>query len=110
MRDLAPTARATHKGLYREPQPFVAVIYFLKSPSDLGERLVIVSSVLATGNITTAAIDRFKKRRAKDIRMAWMIAASEGVERVRAPAPGRATCPTKMRWLGSQALRRQIRN
>jgi uracil phosphoribosyltransferase len=74
------------------------------------EVVLVVSSVLATGNMTTAAIDRLKKRSAKDIRMACMIAASESVERVRAPARGRATCPTKMRWLGSQALRRQIRN
>ncbi len=35
MLDLVPTARVAHIGLYREPQTFVAVEYFFKSPSDL---------------------------------------------------------------------------
>src|SRR5207249_11229341 len=49
--DLVPTARVAHIGLYREPQTFVAVEYFFKSPSDLHERLaIVVSPVLATAN------------------------------------------------------------
>jgi uracil phosphoribosyltransferase len=88
MLDLVPTARVAHIGLYREPQTFVAVEYFFKSPSDLGERLaIVVSPVLATGNTATAAIDRLKERGAKDIRMVCMIAAPEGVERVRGLHP-----------------------
>jgi len=46
-----------------------------------------VSPVLATGNTATAAIDRLKERGAKDIRMVCMIAAPEGVERVRGLHP-----------------------
>src|SRR5215218_9337315 len=59
MLDLVPTARVAHIGLYRNPQTLIAVEYFFKAPSDLGERLVIVvAPVLATGNTAVAAIDR----------------------------------------------------
>src|SRR5450432_3144649 len=88
MLDLVPTARVAHIGLYREPQTFTAVEYFFKAPSDLQERLaVVVTPVLATGNTAVAAVDRLKERGAKDIRMVCMIAAPEGVERVRGLHP-----------------------
>jgi uracil phosphoribosyltransferase len=84
MLELVPTARVAHIGLYREPQTFVAVEYFFKSPSDLDERLaIVVSPVLATGNTAVAAVDRLKERGAKEIRVVCLIAAPEGVERVR---------------------------
>ena len=84
MLELVPTARVAHIGLYREPQTFVAVEYFFKSPSDLDERLaIVVSPVLATGNTAVAAVDRLMERGAKEIRVVCLIAAPEGVERVR---------------------------
>jgi len=84
MMDLVPTARVAHIGLYREPQTFSAVEYFFKSPSDLGERLaIVVTRVVATANTAVAAIDRLKERGAKDIRLVCLIAAPEGLERVR---------------------------
>ena len=88
MLDLVPTARVAHIGLYREPETFVAVEYFFKAPSDLAERLVIVvSPVVATANTAVAAIDRLKERGAKDIRLVCLIAAPEGLERVRGMHP-----------------------
>ncbi|WP_213736411.1 uracil phosphoribosyltransferase [Bradyrhizobium sp. dw_411] len=88
MLDLVPNARVAHIGLYRDPQTFVAVEYFFKAPSDLHERLVIViSPVLATGNSTVAAVDRLKERGANDIRLACLIAAPEGIERMRGIHP-----------------------
>ncbi len=84
MMDLVPTARVAHIGLYREPQTFSAVEYFFKSPSDLSERLaIVVTPVVATANTAVAAIDRLKERGAKDIRLVCLIAAPEGLERVR---------------------------
>jgi uracil phosphoribosyltransferase len=84
MMDLVPTARVAHIGLYREPQTFSAVEYFFKSPSDLHERLaIVVTPVVATANTAVAAIDRLKERGAKDIRLVCLIAAPEGLERVR---------------------------
>jgi uracil phosphoribosyltransferase len=88
MLDLIPTARVAHIGLYREPESFTAVEYFFKAPSDLHERLVIViSPVLATANTAVAAIDRLKERGAVDIRLVSLIAAPEGIERVRGIHP-----------------------
>jgi uracil phosphoribosyltransferase len=88
MMDLVPTARVAHIGLYREPQTFSAVEYFFKSPSDLGERLaIVVTPVVATANTAVAAIDRLKERGAKDIRLVCLIAAPEGLERVRGLHP-----------------------
>ena len=84
MMDLVPTARVAHIGLYREPQTFSAVEYFFKSPSDLSERLaIVVTPVVATANTAVAAIDRLKERGARDIRLVCLIAAPEGLERVR---------------------------
>jgi uracil phosphoribosyltransferase len=84
MMDLVPTARVAHIGLYREPQTFSAVEYIFKSPSDLHERLaIVVTPVVATANTAVAAIDRLKERGAKDIRLVCLIAAPEGLERVR---------------------------
>ncbi len=88
MLDLVPTARVAHIGLYREPQTFVAVEYFFKSPSDLHERLaIVVAPILATANIAVAAVDRLKERGARDIRMVCLVAAPEGVERFRGLHP-----------------------
>jgi uracil phosphoribosyltransferase len=46
-----------------------------------------VSPVLATGNTAVAAIDRVKERGAKEIRFVCLIAAPEGVERLRGIHP-----------------------
>ena len=88
MMDLVPTARVAHIGLYREPHTFAAVEYFFKSPSDLGGRLaIVVTPVVATANTAVAAVDRLKERGAKDIRLVCLIAAREGLERVRGLHP-----------------------
>jgi uracil phosphoribosyltransferase len=88
MTDLVPTARVAHIGLYREPRTFAAVEYFFKSPSDLSERLaIVVTPVVATANTAVAAVDRLKERGAKDIRLVCLIAAPQGLERVRGLHP-----------------------
>ena len=88
MMDLVPTARVAHIGLYREPESFAAVEYFFKSPSDLSERLaIVVTPVVATANTAVAAVDRLKERGARDIRLACLIAAPEGLERLRGLHP-----------------------
>jgi uracil phosphoribosyltransferase len=88
MLDLVPAARVAHIGLYREPETFTAVEYFLKTPSDLHDRLVIVvAPVIATANTAAAAIVRLKERRAKEIRYVSLLASSQGIERLRGLHP-----------------------
>jgi uracil phosphoribosyltransferase len=88
MLDLVPSARVAHIGLYREPKTFTAVEYYFKAPSDLHERhVIVVSPVLATANTTVAAVDRLKEQGATDIRLVCLVAAPEGVERMRGIHP-----------------------
>jgi uracil phosphoribosyltransferase len=88
MLDLVPAARVAHIGMYRDPESHSAVEYFLKAPTDLDERLVIVvAPILATANTVVAAIDRLKERGARDIRLVCMVSAPEGMERVRGIHP-----------------------
>lgn len=88
MLELIPSARVAHIGLYRDHDTLEAIEYFFKAPHDLADRLIIVTDpMLATGNSATAAIERLKSRGAKDIRYVCLLAAPEGIERMRAEHP-----------------------
>ena len=88
MLDLVPNARVAHIGLYREPETFVAVEYYFKAPTNLQERhVIVISPVLATANTSVAAVDRLKEQGATDIRLVCLIAAPEGIERMRGIHP-----------------------
>ena len=88
MLELIPSARVAHVGLYRDHDTLEAVEYFFKAPTDLADRLVIVTDpMLATANSAVAAIERLKARGAKDLRYVCLLAAPEGVERLRAAHP-----------------------
>src|SRR5699024_1345468 len=50
MVELLPAARVGHIGLYRDPESLEPVEYYIKLPSDIEERLLIVlDPMLATG-------------------------------------------------------------
>lgn len=88
MLDLVPSARVAHIGLYRDPETLQAVEYYFKAPSDLADRLTIVMDpMLATANSAVAAIERLKARGAKDVRFVCLLAAPEGVLRLRNAHP-----------------------
>jgi uracil phosphoribosyltransferase len=88
MLDLVPSARVAHIGLYRDPKTLEAVEYYFKTPQDLAERLVILMDpMLATGNSACAAIAGLKKRGAKDIRFVCLLAAPEGIGKLRGSHP-----------------------
>ncbi|OFJ61140.1 MULTISPECIES: uracil phosphoribosyltransferase [unclassified Staphylococcus] len=81
---LVPAARVGHIGLYRDPQTLKAVEYFVKLPQDIDERqIIVVDPMLATGASAIEAITSLKKRGAKNIRFMCLIAASEGVEKMK---------------------------
>ncbi|GLS18406.1 uracil phosphoribosyltransferase [Labrys miyagiensis] len=88
MLDLVPSARVAHIGIYRDPQTLQAVEYYFKAPPDVAERLVIVlDPMLATANSAVAAIERLKARDVKDIRFVCLLAAPEGIKRLREAHP-----------------------
>jgi uracil phosphoribosyltransferase len=88
MLSLVPSARVAHIGLYRDPETLQAVEYYFKAPSDLADRTVLVlDPMLATANSAVAAIDRLKERGARDLRFVCLLAAPEGVDRLRGTHP-----------------------
>ena len=88
MLELVPSARVAHIGLYRDPATLQPVEYYFKAPHDIADRLVIVMDpMLATANSASAAIERIKQRGARDIRFVCLLAAPEGVARLRARHP-----------------------
>ena len=88
MLSLVPSTRVAHIGLYREPETLHAVEYYFKAPSDLADRMVLVlDPMLATANSAVAAIDRLKERGARDMRFVCLLAAPEGIEKMRGAHP-----------------------
>ena len=86
--ELVPSARVGFVGLYRDEQTLEPVEYYFKVPDALGERLVIaVDPMLATGNSSVAAIDRLKEAGATNIRFMCLLAAPEGIVRMRKAHP-----------------------
>lgn len=86
--ELVPSARVGFVGLYRDEQTLKPVEYYFKVPDALGERLVIaVDPMLATGNSSVAAIDRLKEAGATNIRFMCLLAAPEGIARMRQAHP-----------------------
>ncbi len=81
MISLMPSARVGHIGLYRDPATLVAVEYYYKVPTDMGERLtIIVDPMLATANSAIAAVARLKQGGAKKMKFVCLLAAPEGVQ------------------------------
>lgn len=88
MLDLIPAARVGFVGLYRDEKTLKPVEYYFKVPKKLDERVVItVDPMLATGNSSVAAIDRLKQAGATDIRFMCLLAAPEGVARMKEAHP-----------------------
>ncbi|WP_138468946.1 uracil phosphoribosyltransferase [Poseidonocella sp. HB161398] len=79
--DLVPQARVGHIGLYRDPETLVAVEYYLKVPSDIEDRpVIVVDPMLATANSASAALTRLKEVGARNMKFLCLLAAPEGIE------------------------------
>ena len=86
--ELIPAARVGFVGLYRDEKTLEPVQYYFKVPESLEDRLVIaVDPMLATGNSSAAAIDLLKQAGAKNIRFMCLLAAPEGVARMKEAHP-----------------------
>jgi len=86
--ELIPSARVGFVGLYRDEETLQPVQYYFKVPQSLENRMVIaVDPMLATGNSSVAAIDLLKKAGATNIRFLCLLAAPEGIARMKEAHP-----------------------
>jgi uracil phosphoribosyltransferase len=86
--ELIPAARVGFVGLYRDEKTLQPVQYYFKVPDNLGDRMVIaVDPMLATGNSSAAAVDLLKNAGATNIRFLCLLAAPEGVARMKQAHP-----------------------
>ena len=86
--ELVPAARVGFVGLYRDEETLQPVQYYFKVPEGLDDRLVIaVDPMLATGNSSVAAIDLLKGAGANNIIFLCLLAAPEGVARMKEAHP-----------------------
>lgn len=78
-----PNARVGHIGLYRDEETLTPVDYYLKTPKNLTDALVLIlDPMLATGGSGAAAISFIKNKGARRIRFVSLVAAPEGVKTV----------------------------
>ncbi|OIQ26906.1 MAG: uracil phosphoribosyltransferase [Alphaproteobacteria bacterium MedPE-SWcel] len=86
--ELVPSARVGFVGMYRDEETMQPVQYYFKVPQQISDRMVIaVDPMLATGNSSVAAIDLLKEAGATDIRFLCLLAAPEGVARMKEAHP-----------------------
>ncbi len=85
---LLPVAKVGHIGLYRNEETHKPVFYYCKLPSDIENRLVIVTDpMLATGGSAADAISMLKEKGCTQIKLMCLVAAPEGVEKVQKEHP-----------------------
>ena len=85
---LVPTAKVGHIGLYRDPDTHKPVEYYCKLPTPIEERTIVVTDpMLATGGSACDAIRMIKQHGGEKIKFMCIIAAPEGLERLRKEHP-----------------------
>jgi uracil phosphoribosyltransferase len=86
--ELVPAARVGFVGLYRDPETLQPVQYYCKLPEHMEDRIaIVVDPMLATGNSSAAAVSLLKKAGARQIRFLCLLAAPEGIARMKEAHP-----------------------
>ena len=85
---LVPTAKIGHIGLYRDPETHEPHEYYCKLPEPIEQRtIVVVDPMLATGGSAAEAVTFIKQHGGVNIKFMCIIAAPEGVKRLREAHP-----------------------
>ena len=85
---IIPDAHVGHIGLQRDENTLLPVEYYYKTPKNLDvAKVILIDPMLATGGSASEAIKFLKKRGAKDIVFACLVAAPEGVKKVESEHP-----------------------
>ena len=85
---LMPEARVGHLGMYRDEEELSPVGYYESIPEHGPEsEIVLVDPMLATGGSAASALRRLREGGSQRLRFVCLVAAPEGLERVRAEHP-----------------------
>lgn len=89
IRNLIPTAKIAHIGLYRDEKTLKTQRYFAKTTKDITQSYtIIVDPMLATGGSAITAVEIVKKEwKAKKIKFVCLVAAPEGVKALQKAHP-----------------------
>ena len=83
-----PNAKIGHIGLYRNEETLEPVKYYCKLPRNIEEKEVfLLDPMLATGGSGSAAITLLKQDGVKKIKFLSIIAAPDGIERIKTDHP-----------------------
>ncbi len=86
--ELIPHARVGFIGLKREEATLRAHFYHQSLPKNLGRfEIILIDPMLATGGSAVAALELLTKQGAKKIRLVSLVAAPEGIRKVRKHFP-----------------------
>ena len=89
---LVPSLVVAHVGFYRDHDNLQPVAYYSNLPSDAAERVfLLLDPMLATGGTAVSAISLLKDAGARHIQFLCLVAAPEGVRRVRDVHPDVST-------------------
>ena len=81
---VVPNAKVGHIGMYRDEETFEPVNYFFKVPKNIENKTVILlDPMLATGGSAIDAIDLLKQKGVTKIKFLCIIAAPEGLKKVK---------------------------
>lgn len=85
---LVPEAAIGHLGMRRNEETLEPEAYYESLPDVIGSATVfVVDPMLATGGSALAALTRLREAGATDLRLVCLVAAPEGMERVREAMP-----------------------
>lgn len=88
MINILPSAKVGHIGLYRDPETLEIHEYYVKLPTDIQERqILLLDPMVATGGSVIDAIDSLKARGANAIKLLCIIAAPEGIKKIKEAHP-----------------------
>ncbi|MCW5765603.1 MAG: uracil phosphoribosyltransferase [Phycisphaeraceae bacterium] len=86
--EVMPEARVGHLGLARDEETLRPIAYLKRLPKHLDAGpVILVDPMLATGGSAVAAIEMLRDAGARDLRMICLVAAPEGVVRLRDQHP-----------------------
>ena len=81
LKNLIPTARVGHVGMYRDENTLEPVWYYFKMPQDsINLPTIVVDPALATGGSIEATITKLKELGYKNIKVMCIFASNVGVE------------------------------